>query len=112
MTNASSQSIRVPARYTWRWVARVMAASVLAALLLQPAWVAAGIPPDDTTSGPVTTNPVTSNSATPEPAIVDPVMKVMTGELKRATADLEKADPAPYYLSYTVYEQNSIVLVA
>ncbi len=42
-------------------------------------------------------------------SVLDPVMKVMSAELRRATADLAKSDPAPYYLSYTVYEQNSIV---
>ncbi len=43
-------------------------------------------------------------------SVLDPVMKVMSAELRRATADLAKSDPAPYYLSYTVYEQNSIVI--
>ena len=50
----------------------------------------------------------------PEPAASppDPVMNVMQGELKRATAALAKSDPAPYYLGYTVYDQNTIVLAA
>jgi len=37
-------------------------------------------------------------------------MKVMQSELKRATTDLAKSDPAPYYISYTVYDQTAIVL--
>src|SRR5215467_9698829 len=40
----------------------------------------------------------------------DPVMSVMQAELKRATAALTNSDPAPYYLSYTVYDQNAIVM--
>ena len=41
----------------------------------------------------------------------DPVMQVMQGELFRATAGLAKSDPAPYFLSYTVYDQHMIMLV-
>jgi predicted Zn-dependent protease len=41
----------------------------------------------------------------------DPVMRVMQGELKRAATDLAKSDPAPYFMSYTIYDQTSIVLV-
>ena len=48
------------------------------------------------------------SSAAPSP---DPVMQVMQGELSRATSALAKSDPAPYYLSYTVYDQHVIVLV-
>jgi len=48
------------------------------------------------------------SSAAPSP---DPVMQVMQGELARATSALAKSDPAPYYLSYTVYDQHVIVLV-
>jgi predicted Zn-dependent protease len=73
-----------------RQISRVAAASTLAALLLQPAGIAA--------------------DSRAESAAPDPVMKVMSGELRRATAALTKADPAPYYISYTVYEQNSIVM--
>jgi len=38
-------------------------------------------------------------------------MQVMQSELSRANAALAKSDPAPYYLSYTVYDQHTIVLV-
>ena len=41
----------------------------------------------------------------------DLVLKTMQSELSRATADLVKTDPAPYFLSYTVYDQDLIVLV-
>ena len=43
--------------------------------------------------------------------VSDPVMKVMQLELARATTDLGKTDSAPYYMSYTVYDQNLLVLV-
>jgi len=41
----------------------------------------------------------------------DPILKVMQGELSRATTSLAKSDPAPYYVSYTVNDQNLVVLV-
>jgi len=44
-------------------------------------------------------------------AATDPVMKVMQAELARASSDLGKTDSAPYYMSYTVYDQNLVVLV-
>ena len=50
----------------------------------------------------------TTKSAAPSP---DPVMQVMQGELARATTGLAKSDPAPYFLSYTVYDQHMIMLV-
>jgi TldD protein len=43
-------------------------------------------------------------------AAPDPVMNVMQVELKRATIALAKSDPAPYYIGYTVYDQNTMVL--
>src|SRR6266404_2181569 len=36
----------------------------------------------------------------------DPILKVMQGELSRATSSLSKTDPAPYFLSYTVNDQD------
>ncbi|MGB8473449.1 MAG: metallopeptidase TldD-related protein [Candidatus Acidiferrum sp.] len=48
----------------------------------------------------------------PSPTILtDPVMKVMQGELTRASTDLGKSDAPPYFMSYTVYDQNLVVLV-
>src|SRR5207302_3610177 len=52
---------------------------------------------------------IAADSAADQSA-VDPTMKVMQGELKRAVAGLAKTDPAPYYISYTVYDQTQIVL--
>ncbi|HEY2461512.1 MAG TPA: metallopeptidase TldD-related protein [Candidatus Acidoferrum sp.] len=44
-------------------------------------------------------------------AATDPVLKVMQNELARATTDLAKSDPAPYFVSYTVNDQNIVVIV-
>jgi TldD protein len=55
-----------------------------------------------------------SSAAADKPApkaVSDPVMKVMQAELARASSDLGKSDSAPYYMSYTVYDQNLVVLV-
>jgi TldD protein len=41
----------------------------------------------------------------------DPILKVMQGELSRARSSLSKTDPAPYFLSYTVNDQDIVVLV-
>ena len=41
----------------------------------------------------------------------DPILKIMQGELSRATTSLAKTDPAPYFLSYTVHDQDIVVLV-
>jgi TldD protein len=55
-----------------------------------------------------------SSAAVDKPAakgVSDPVMKVMQAELARASSDLGKTDSAPYFMSYTVYDQNLVVLV-
>jgi len=44
-------------------------------------------------------------------AASDPVLKAMQNEIARATAELGKAEQPPYYLSYTVYDQDFVVLV-
>jgi len=44
-------------------------------------------------------------------ASADPVLKAMQGELARATSELRKAEQPPYYLSYTVYDQDFTVIV-
>ena len=44
-------------------------------------------------------------------AASDPVLKAMQNEITRATAELGKTEQPPYYLSYTVYDQDFIVLV-
>jgi TldD protein len=43
-------------------------------------------------------------------AISDPVLKAMQTELLRASTDLGKSDPAPYFTSYTVNDQDVVVL--
>ena len=44
-------------------------------------------------------------------AASDPVLKAMQGELSRAVTELGKEEQHPYYLSYTVYDQDYVVLV-
>src|SRR5712664_3323006 len=53
------------------------------------------------------------SAPTPAPvsAANDPVLKAMQSEIKRASAELGKAEQPPYYLSYTVYDQDFVVLV-
>lgn len=41
----------------------------------------------------------------------DVLLKTMQAELARASKELAKSDPAPYFLSYTVSDQNVVVLV-
>jgi TldD protein len=61
---------------------------------------------------PVMAAPGSATSKTPPAKIApDAVMKVMQGELARATAALAKSEPAPYFLSYTVNDQSVVVLV-
>ncbi len=40
----------------------------------------------------------------------DPVLKAMQGELSRAATELGKTEQPPYFLSYTVYDQDFVVL--
>jgi predicted Zn-dependent protease len=40
----------------------------------------------------------------------DPVLITMETELNRAKTDLAKSDPAPYFLSYSVHDQDVIVI--
>ena len=40
----------------------------------------------------------------------DAMLQTMQAELNRAKTDLAKSDPAPYYLSYTVYDQDQIFI--
>jgi TldD protein len=80
------------------WLTRAIAVALFASFL-QPVGIAK--PPDGT-----------SSATAPAPvASTDPLMKIMQGELSRATKALAKSDPAPYYLSYTVYDQSATILV-
>ena len=45
------------------------------------------------------------------PSASDAVLDTMKAELKRATSELGKADQPPYYVSYTVYDQDFVVIV-
>src|ERR1700680_2515921 len=53
--------------------------------------------------------PASTKTAPAKPT--DPILKVMQSELSRATGSLSKTDPAPYFLSYTVNDQDIVVLV-
>lgn len=58
--------------------------------------------------------PIATICATPDKTasaeISDSVLKTMQTELNRAKTDLAKSDPAPYFLSYTVYDQDQILI--
>jgi TldD protein len=83
--------------------ARIAACWALTAQLAMAPFVSAG-----TTRGE-------SPAANAHPAATkttnDPVLGVMQAELSRATSELAKSDPAPYYLGYAVNEQEVTVLV-
>lgn len=57
---------------------------------------------------PVALRADTASRTSPAP---DPVLVTMKTELARASAGLAKSDPAPYYMSYTVYDQDVVVIV-
>ena len=48
----------------------------------------------------------------PAAVAADPVLATMQSELSRAKTDLAKSDPAPYFLSYTVYDQDQVMIAA
>ena len=50
------------------------------------------------------------SSALPPVSANDLVLKAMQTELSRAAAELGKAEQPPYYLSYTVYDQDFVVI--
>ena len=57
-----------------------------------------------------------ANDSKPVPAAPaalanDPVLKAMQSELSRAVTELAKEEQHPYYLSYTVYDQDFVVLM-
>src|SRR5713101_5782274 len=53
-----------------------------------------------------------ADSSAPTKLAADPVLETMKVELARANKELAKADPAPYFLSYTVHDQSLVVLAA
>lgn len=74
-------------------------ASQLATIPFSPAFAA-----EKNASNPAPDKP-------PAKPVADVVLKTMQAELARATTDLGKADSPPYYLSYTVYDENAVVIV-
>ena len=89
-------SIRVPSIFPSEWTRAALSCALTIQLACAPFSAA-------------TPNPA-GNKSTAK-ASVDPVLKVMQTELNRATTSLAKSEPAPYFLSYTVSDQNLIVLV-
>jgi TldD protein len=64
-------------------------------------------------AGPLALYPLAAATDTAKPASKSPadvLLLSMQTELNRAKADLAKSDPAPYYLSYTVYDQDQILI--
>ena len=82
---------------------RVATCCAMAAQLAMSPLTAAGTPPEGRSG---------SSSAAPSVKTAgDPTLQVMQAELLRATSELAKSDPAPYFTSYTVNEQDLVVLV-
>src|SRR5712664_4798157 len=77
-----------------------IAACSLMALQLSFAPILSAAPPENSSS----------KKASPANAS-DPILKVMQSELSRASGSLAKSDPAPYFLSYTVNDQDIVVLI-
>ncbi len=63
------------------------------------------------TSFPVAAMPASADKPA-SGAASDIVLITMKKELNRAKNDLSKSDPAPYFLSYTVYDQDQILIAA
>jgi TldD protein len=53
-----------------------------------------------------------ANAAGPAASNSETLLSTMQKELARAKADLAKTDPAPYFISYTAYDQNEVQIVA
>jgi TldD protein len=85
--------------------ARIGACIALAAQLAIPSLTFGGNFPATSTSTPGNS---TVSAAKPSS---DPILKVMQTELARATTNLAKSEPAPYYISYTVNDQDLVVLI-
>jgi len=78
--------------------------------MIQPASVAADTPANKSVRDDSAPDNSMGNYSAVESVLPDPILKVMQTELQRATTDLAKSDPTPYYMSYTVYDQTSVVL--
>jgi len=96
--------------HSWTWLVRAATFSLLTLLMIQPTTIAAEMPANRSAATHSAPANSAGNNSTADAALPDPVLKVMQTELKRATTSLAKSDPAPYYMSYTVYDQTSLVL--
>ncbi len=81
-----------------RSLVQMAACFTMAAQLAVSPLTSAGTPPGNRAASGAKTAP-------------DPILKVMQAELARATTDLARTEPAPYYLSYTVNDQDIVVLI-
>ncbi len=95
------QEMREVSTFSKQWL-RQVASCVLAAQLAFLPLIARATEPEN---GKAATTASTASTTTP-----DPILVVMQNELNRAKTDLAKSDPAPYYLSYTVNDQDAIVI--
>ncbi len=85
---------------------------VCAQLAVAPAgWAAEDSASKGAASGKSRAASAAAGSVDAKKIAADPVLKVMQTELSRADKELGKTDQAPYYLSYTVYDQDFVVLV-
>ncbi|MGB7282180.1 MAG: metallopeptidase TldD-related protein [Candidatus Acidiferrum sp.] len=101
MTRSDSSRAHVNLYFRAKQFARFAACWVLAAQLIALPVASAG--------GETSSHARVDKAA---PGLVaDPVMKVMQAELARASTDLGKTDSPPYFMSYTVYDQNLVVMV-
>jgi predicted Zn-dependent protease len=98
MTNFEVLRTRADAPSRVKEFMHIAACCVLAAQL-------AAAPAAFSTNDKASSLPATSTPAS------DPVLKAMQAELARATTELGKSEQAPYFLSYTVYDQDFVVLV-
>ncbi|HET8924728.1 MAG TPA: metallopeptidase TldD-related protein [Candidatus Acidoferrum sp.] len=97
MTISESLQKRRNIRFRGTAFLRIAASCALAAQL--------AVVPFASAAGDKSTSPAAAATAN------DPVLKAMQSELSRAVTDLGKEEQHPYYLSYTVYDQDFIVLV-
>ena len=105
MTIAGSSRIRSNRRTQTPDFARIGACFAMAVQLAIPSLTLG-----DNSSGASAGALGNRNVSTAKPA-GDPILKVMQSELARATTNLAKSEPAPYYISYTVNDQDLVVLI-
>ena len=86
----------------WRRCVRAASCVAVAAQLAWSPVIAAGtVAVPDAAKSP-------ASATKPAP---DEILKVMQAELTRATTDLAKSEPSPYYVSYTVNDQDVVLLI-